>query len=514
MSVSRPPSLPALSGRAGLLAGGLALLSACAAVPDLGSQPAVRAPGSIAAERSLQADYATQWPSEGWWTAYGDPQLDALIEEGLKGSPDVSAAAARFAQANAAAQQAGAPLLPSVDLDANSGVTKSSYNMGMPKEFVPKGWLGTGRVGLNFGFDLDLWGKNRAALAAATSEARAAEIDARQARLALATGVADAYADLARLHDERDIQARALEIRTASQKLVADRRANGLETRGSERQADATVSSAKAQLAAADQAIAVRRHQIAALIGAGPDRGIAIARPQLRKPGPLGLPADVTTNLVARRPDIAAALARTEAAAKGIKVARADFFPAIRLSALIGVQSLGYQTLLQNGAFSGGASSFADTLFKKDSLFGNAGPAISLPIFHGGALSGQYRGVRAVYDEAVASYDKTVLGAYQQVADAVTGRRTLDQRLIDARAALTASEEAYGIARQRYEGGLNTYLDVLNVEDQLLAARQTVAELEASAFTSDIALIRALGGGFAASDAQISHQLPKDIPNG
>ncbi|MEV5023964.1 efflux transporter outer membrane subunit [Sphingobium sp. LMA1-1-1.1] len=513
MPMSRHPDFLSSSARALLLAGAV-LLSGCAAVPKLGPQPVVRAPDSIAAERSLQADNAVQWPSDGWWKAYGDPQLDALVEEGLKGSPDVSAAAARFAQANAAAQQAGAPLLPSIDLDASGGATKSSYNMGMPKEFVPKGWLGTGRVALNFGFDLDLWGRNRAALAAATSQARAAEIDARQARLALATGVADAYADLARLYDERDIQARALEIRTASQKLVADRRANGLETRGSERQADATVSSAKAQLAAADQAIAMRQHQIAALIGAGPDRGLAIARPQLGKPGPLGLPADVTTNLVARRPDVAAALARTEAAAKRVKVARADFFPAIRLSALIGVQSLGYQTVLQNGAFAGGPSSFADTLFKKDSLFGNAGPAISLPIFHGGALSGQYRGARAVYDEAVASYDRTVLGAYQQVADAVTGRRALDQRLIDARAALAASEEAYGIVRQRYEGGLNTYLDVLNVEDQLLAARQAVAELEASAFTLDIALIRALGGGFAADGAQTQLQLSKDTPHG
>ncbi|AEG49414.1 RND efflux system, outer membrane lipoprotein, NodT family [Sphingobium chlorophenolicum L-1] len=511
MPASRLSNLSFLSGRAGLLAGSAALLSACAAVPDLGPQPVVRAPDSIAAERSLQTGNAAQWPSEGWWTAYGDPQLDALIQEGLKGSPDVAAAAARFAEANAVAQQSGAPLLPTVDLDANAGATKSSYNMGMPKEFVPKGWLGMGRVGLNFGLDLDIWGRNRAALAAATSQARAAEIDARQARLALATGVADAYADLARLYDERDIQGRALEIRAASQKLVADRRANGLETRGSERQADATVSSAKAQLAAADQAIAVRRHQIAALIGAGPDRGLAIARPRLGKPGPLGLPADVTTNLVARRPDIAAALARTEAAARRIKVARADFFPAIRLNALIGVQSLGYQTVLQGAQFAGGPSPFTDTLFKKDSLFGNAGPAISLPIFHGGALSGQYRGARAVYDQAVANYDKTVLGAYQQVADAVTGRQALDQRLADARAALVASEEAYGIARQRYEGGLNTYLDVLNVENQLLAARQSVAELEASAFTLDIALIRALGGGFAANQAR---QLPKDTPHG
>lgn len=510
MPVSRPIHCPASILRAGTVLASALLLSACAAVPDLGPKPLVRAPDSIEAQQSLQAASAV-WPSEGWWKAYGDPQLDALIEEGLKASPDVAAAAARFRQASAVAQQAGAPLLPSVDLDAKGGVTKSSYNMGMPKEFVPKGWLGTGQVALNFGFDLDLWGKNRAALAAATSDAQAADIDARQARLALATGVADAYADLAKLHDEREIQARALEIRTASQKLVADRRANGLETRGSERQADATVASARAQLAAADQAIAIRQHQIAALIGAGPDRGLAITRPKLGALAPLGLPADVTTNLVARRPDIAAALARTEAAAKRIKVARADFFPAIRLSALIGVQSLGYSTAFNNstGAIAGGSGSFLDTLFKKDSLFGNAGPAISLPIFHGGAISGQYRGARAAYDEAVASYDKTVLGAYQQVADAVTGRRSLDQRLADARAALTASEEAYSIARQRYEGGLNTYLDVLNVEDQLLAARQSVAELEASGFTLDIALIRALGGGFAVSGAT-----PKELPHG
>lgn len=503
MPVSRVvPSLPAGAFVASLL------LSACAAVPDLGPQPAVRAPASIEAGRSLAAANAA-WPSEGWWKGYGDPQLDALIEEGLRGSPDVTAAAARFRQAAAMAQQAGASLLPSADLDAKTGVTKSSYNMGAPKGFVPKGWLGTGQISLDFGFDLDLWGKNRATLAAATSEAQAAQIDAYQARLALAAGVADAYADLARLNDERDIQVRALEIRTASQKLVAQRRENGLETRGSVRQADATVSSARAQLAAADQAIEIRQHQIAALIGAGPDRGLAITPPKLGGLAPLGLPADVTTNLVARRPDIAAALARTEAAAKRIKVARADFFPAIRLSALAGVQSLGYETLLNGGAISGGPKPFLDNLFQKDSLFGNAGPAISLPIFHGGALKGQYRGARAAYDEAVAAYDGAVLGAYQQVADAVSGRRTLDRRLTDARAALAASEEAYGIARQRYEGGLNTYLDVLNVEDQLLAARQSVADLEASAFTLDIALIRALGGGYTASDA-----LPKDMPHG
>ncbi|KFG90633.1 NodT family efflux transporter, outer membrane factor (OMF) lipoprotein [Sphingobium herbicidovorans NBRC 16415] len=482
-------------------------MAACASIPDLGSAPEPRTAQSIAASQTLgQSDGL--WPDEGWWKIYGDAQLDRLMEEGLAGSPDMAAAAARFRQASAAAQQAGAPLLPSIDANASAVATRQSYNMGFPKDFVPKGWLGTGQATLDLNFDLDLWGRNRAALAAATSEAEAARIDAQRARLVLTTGVADAYADLARLFDQRAIQERALDIRSASQKLVAQRQRNGLETRGSVRQADATVASARAALAGIDQSIAIRRHQIAALIGAGPDRGLAIAQPRLGAPAPLGLPADVTTNLVARRPDIAAALARTEAAAKRIKAARADFFPAVRLSALIGVQSLGYDSSFTDPSATG-ARSFLDTLFSKDSLFGTVGPAISLPIFHGGELSGRYRGARAVFDEAVANYDKTVLGAYQEVADAVTGRRILDQRLTEARAALAASEEAYSIAQKRYRGGLFTYLDVLNVEDQLLAARQSVAELEASAFTLDIALIRALGGGFAASGAS-----PKDFPNG
>ncbi|MFY9352311.1 MAG: efflux transporter outer membrane subunit [Sphingobium sp.] len=486
----------------------LLAIGGCASVPDLGTQPLVRTPESIASAQSLGAA-PVAWPGDEWWTSYGDPQLDALVAEGLRASPDMAVAGARFRRAAAAAQQAGAALLPSADLEASAQATRQSYNMGLPKEFVPQGWLGTGRVALDLGFDLDLWGRNRAALAAATSEARAAEIDAQQAKLVLTTAIADAYADLARLHDEADIARRTLDIRVATQKLVAERRQNGLETRGSVRQADATVASARARLAAAQMAIELRQHQIAALIGAGPDRGLAIARPSLPRLAPLGVPADATTNLVARRPDIAAALARTEAAARRIKVARADFFPAIRLGALVGVQSLGYETIFTGTGAAGGPKPFLDNLFSRDSIFGNAGPAISLPIFHGGALRGQYRGARATYDEAVATYDRTVLAAYQEVADAVTMRRTLDQRLADARAAVAASEDAYAIAQKRYRGGLSTYLDVLTVEDQLLAARQSLAGLEAGVFSNDIALVRALGGGFVASNS-----ISKDIPNG
>lgn len=486
------PSRPALYRS--VVPFGLALsLAACAAVPDLGARPELRTAASVAAGGSLAAPTGAAWPGDGWWRDYGDPQLAQLIDEGLRDSPDVAAAAARFRQARGMAQAAGAALLPSIGAGASAGLEKQSYNVGIPAEFVPKGWQDVGQASVDLSFDLDLWGRNRAALAAAVSEAEAARIEQDQARLLLATAIASAYADLARLHAERDVLAAAVDLRGATQKLVSDRVRIGLDTRAEIKQADAAASAARADLLAADEALALVRNQLAALVGAGPDRGLAIVRPTLADLRQPGLPAEVTTDLIGRRPDIAAARAQAEAAASRIKVARADFFPAIRLSALVGVRSLGLDNLTDSG-----------------STYGNAGPAISLPIFRGGALSGQYRGARGRYDEAVALYNRTVITAYREVADAMTSQRAATDRLAQSRQALAASEEAYAIARKRYEGGLSTYLNVLSSEEQLLQARRAVADLDARMFALDVALVRALGGGFTASPP--AHA--KEDPNG
>ncbi|WP_347271242.1 efflux transporter outer membrane subunit [Rhizorhabdus histidinilytica] len=476
MSPSRAPFLRPVSAL------GLSLvLAACASVPDLGTRPELRTATSVAAGESLGGSTGGAWPANGWWQTYGDPQLARLIEEGLRASPDAEIAAARFRQARGMAQAAGAPLLPSIGVGANAGLEKQSYNVGIPAQFVPKGWQDVGQASVDLSFDLDLWGRNRAALAAATSEAEAARIEQDQARLMLATGIASAYADLARLHAERDVLAAAVDLRTATRKLVADRVRNGLDTRAELKQAEAAVPAARADLAATDEAIALVRNQIAALVGAGPDRGLAIERPALAALHPAGVPAQVTTDLIGRRPDIAAARAQAEAAASRIRVARADFFPAIRLGALVGVRSLGLDQLTDSG-----------------STYGNVTPAISLPIFRGGALSGQYRGARGRYDEAVALYNRTVIAAYHEVADTVTSQRAATDRLALSRQALADSEEAYAIARKRYEGGLSTYLNVLSSEETLLQARRAVADLDARMFALDVALVRALGGGFTA----------------
>ncbi len=458
----------------------LLLLPACATVPNLGPAAVVAPPQSYAAAQTVGPVTGDAWPDTAWWQAYGDRQLDALIAEGLAGTPDLAAATARVRQAEGYAQQAGAVRLPSLDVNGTANATKQSYNNGIPAAFVPKGWNDTGRIDAELGFDPDLWGRNRAAYAAARSEIAAARLDLAQARLTLSTGIADAYADLAGLYAQRAVQATALDIRQQTTRLTGDRVTGGLDTQAELRQAQSAVPAARADLAATDEAIALTRNRIAALLGKGPDRGLTIVAPAARI-GLRPLPADITTDLIGRRPDIAAARARVEAEASRIKVARADFYPSFRLSAVLGFQSFGLGNLVNGG-----------------STFGSVGPAISLPIFRGGELQGRYRVARGQYDLAVADYDRIVTGAYRAVADAVVSRRALDTRLAETRQSLVDADAAYGVARLRYEGGLSRFLDVLTAQDRTLQARRAVADLEARAFTLDVSLVRALGGGFVA----------------
>ena len=460
----------------------LGLLAGCATVPDVGPKPFPAAAESLDS-RVTFAGAVGQWPAEGWWEGFGDAQLDTLIAEGLKGSPDVAIAAARVRAADAMAQQAGAALLPRVGAEASAGGVQQSKNMGIPPEFVPDGIQDTGHIAATFSFDLDLWGRNRAALAAATSEAEAARVDEAQARLMLTTGIASAYADLAGYYRALDVANDAVRVRTASADLSGERARAGIENQASQRQAESRGASARADVVALEEAIATTRNRIAALVGAGPDRGLSIIRPQIARPS-LGLPGNAGIDLIGRRPDIVAARLRSEAAAKRIDVARADFYPNISLSALLGLQSLGLSNL-----------------FKSGSEYGNGGAAISLPIFEGGRLQGRYRGSRADYDVAVATYDRTLIGALRDVADIVAQRAATERQLIGRREALGAAAEASKLAGLRYRAGLSNQIVQLTAEDSMVALSRAVADLEARQLVLDIALIRALGGGYRASNS-------------
>jgi NodT family efflux transporter outer membrane factor (OMF) lipoprotein len=464
-------------GRASLLLPVL-LATACAAVPDLGARPVPAAPGDYASAQSLSAP-RSDWPAEGWWRKYDDPQLDRLISEGVAASPDLAAASARFRTAQGLTQQAGAALLPSLDATGAVDYQKQSRNIGAP---VPSGWNATGTAALSLNFDLDLFGKNRAALRAARKDAEGARFEVEQSRLLLTTGIASVYADVAALYAQRDSLSQALDIRQQTYRFVKARYDAGLETIDSVRQAEARIPQTKSDLAATDEAIMLDKHALAALVGQGPDRALTIARPAVSALRAQGIPADASINLIGRRPDVAAARTRVEAAAERIKEARAAFYPDINIGALVGLQSLGLGSLFDSG-----------------SKFASVSPAVTLPLFHGGALQGQYRGRRGQYDEAVALYDGQVIQALRETADTLTSEQQLAERLGQSRSALVAYEDALRVARGRYQQGLTNYLTVLTAEESVVSARLTVAQLETRSFTLDVQLVRALGGGFAAA---------------
>lgn len=457
------------------------MLASCASVPKLtvGADPASAT--TYAATESFGAP-PTAWPTDGWWHAYGDSQLDALIETALKGTPSLIQAEARLRQAEASAGESKANEWPTLEGDGNVGEVKESLNQGFPPQFaqyLPRGYHSNGYLALKFGYEFDFWGKNRSAVAASVSEVQAAHAEEAEARLALSTGIALAYADLARLYAELDVAQRSVEVKEETRGLVSRRVENGLDTRAELKEAEAGAPAARAQAAALDEQISQTRNRIAALLGQGPDRGVAITRPAVEQLKAFGLPPQLAAALIGRRPDLIAARWHAEAAAKRIGAARAQFYPNINLAAYIGQQAL-----------------FANLLFRNSSQIGGVGPAVTLPIFEGGRLRAQYRGAQADYDEAVASYDATLVQALQQVADVSVSERALATRLTESRAALEANEEAYKLTRMRYQGGLSNYQAVLLAEDAVLQSRLIVADLDARAFTLDVELIQALGGGY------------------
>jgi NodT family efflux transporter outer membrane factor (OMF) lipoprotein len=462
-----------------------ALYGGCAMLPENADLSSVKPIGAYASDRSLAPAKDAAWPADDWWTAYGDPQLATLIGEGLTGASDMRIAEARVALAQAGVAASGASLLPTVAASAKADSEKQSYNYLIGKDFAPKGWNDAGMGTLSLDWEIDFWGKNRAQLAAARGRVAAAEAEAAATRLALSTGIADAYGRLAALHADRDSVVSAIGVRKQTLSLMSDRYGKGLENEGALERSRAAEASAEAELAQVDEQIGLARNQLAALVGAGPDRGLAIARPKVRGGRFTGVPQSLPADLLGRRPDIVAARATAEAGLKDIDAAKAAYYPNVNLAAMIGKQALGLNMLADPG-----------------STLGSVGPAVSLPIFDGGRLRAGERSAVSQYEIAVASYDRTLTEALRQVADAVVSKRQLASQLANTRRSAAAAEKAWRVVSDRYNGGLATYLEVLTAEDALIGARRATAALQARAFTLDIAMVRALGGGFRSTEKQ------------
>jgi NodT family efflux transporter outer membrane factor (OMF) lipoprotein len=460
---------------------GTVVLTACAALPKEDKNVGARlgVVNNYATAQSFAAPVG-QWPTDAWWKSYGDAQLDELVEEALAGSPTLAIADARLRRARALSDATASAGRLQASANASATEQKQSYNYMSPPGFTPHGWNDYGRATLDFSLDLDLWGRNRKALAAAISETEATRADAAQARLTLATAIASAYAELAREYAALDTATLARDVRDKTADLFRRRFDNGLETLGSVRQVESRRAGAEAEVLGIEEQLSLQKNRIASLIGAGPDRGLALTRPAIDLARDFALPENLAANLLGRRPDLVAARLRAEAAASRVGQARAAFYPNINLNAFIGVQSLSIDMLTKNG-----------------SSIGNVGPAISLPIFSGGRLRAQLRSADAEYLEAVASYDRTLIAALQEVADVATSERALGPQLARTSQSVAAAREAWRVQSNRYEGGLATYLEVLSAEDYLLSVLRTQTDMQSRSLSLGIALVRALGGGYA-----------------
>lgn len=473
---SRVPIHRGLARRA-LLASTMALAMAGCSIPAKLGHPALRDDVPLA---GLDAGSHAGWPSAEWWRSYNDPQLDTLIAMAMKGSPDLEQARSRVASAQQSIRAATAQAGLSINGSAQVERQRLSETGLIPSKFLGFNWYNQGDLGVQAQYDFDWWGKKRASIESAVDQAHATEAQHSAAALAIQTTMADTY--FGWLADEARITLAQKAVRTAEQlQHIAELRVR----QGVDR--PDTVESAKAQLASTRQMLVslqssakIRQAVLASLVGVSPAE-LPAMQPRALPTTQSGLPDNVGVDLMARRPDIAASRWQVEAALRQTDVARAEFYPDISISAMAGLSSIDLDKM-----FNAGSRVFALT------------PALHLPIFTSGLLEANYGVSKAQLDAAVAQYNSTVLGAARDVATQSLTAQQLENRRKEQARQIAANESLLANAQSRVRRGVSDARETLTTTAQLLQQQDDDITLHAQALSTDISLIKALGGGYRA----------------
>ena len=462
-----------------LVALAIALAIAGCSIPSKPDRPVLRNEAPLA---GVDVPAGAAWPEAQWWKRYADAQLDELEARALAGSPSLDEAHKRFDTAIRSIENARAASALSSQLNGEVQRNRLSQTLGLPQGLAPV-WYNLGELNVQFQYDFDFWGKTRAAVQAAVDEARAAEAERSAAALVLTTAVADTYfgwqADQARLALAKENGVALARNRELSAKRVAQ----GVDQPDSLHEAEERVAAIREIQAGYAGSADIRRAALAALLGVSPAQ-LPTLEAQPLPNVEAALPDNVGLDLIARRPDIAANRWRVEAALQRVDQVRAEFYPDISLGALAGVQTLDL-----------------DKMFNLDSRTLGFGPAIHLPLFQRAQLHAAYGVSQAQLQSAASQYDAAVVDAARDVSTQALTLRQIDARRRARAEQIAAAEKLHDAVSARVRHGLGDDRSVLVAESEVLQQRDAAATLQAQAISTDIALTKALGGGYRVPEA-------------
>jgi len=468
------------------LVASVALLTSCTVGPDY-VQPTVPQPVSYKeAGTWKRAEPRDEIAKGDWYTVFHDSKLTELEGQAVAGSLTLRAAVARVTEARAAARQTEADFFPSIDFSGTGSRQRTSPNNGQLMAQAPKGttspytFNSATVVPFDLSYEVDLWGKVRRGFEAAGDQAQASLADYENVLLGLKSDVATTYFAIRTADAQIDVQERTIKSYQDNLNLTDSRFQGGISTQLDVEQAKATLAAAQAQLSTIQQNRAQLEHGLAVLLGRPPE-GFSLTPHPLKLEPPV-IPAGLPSDMLERRPDVAASERRVAAQNAQIGVAIAAYFPVVHLTG-------------QTGFDSGDLG----LLFNWESRIWSYGPNIQFPIFEGGQISANVKQQKASYEENVANYREQVLVAFQEVEDSLSALRYLSEQQEAEDRAFDAYKKALDLTNARYTTGLVSYFDVIQAQGLALSAEQLTVQIRGERVANTVRLIKALGGGWGDS---------------
>jgi NodT family efflux transporter outer membrane factor (OMF) lipoprotein len=461
----------------GLLVASALLLSGCMVGPDYVKPSAPMTDAYKENEGWRIAQPSDHLPRGAWWEVFNEPELNRLEEQVASANQDLKVAEARLREARAAVRFNRAALFPTISTSAGVSSIRESAN----RPFLPSG-INTGSSGdfllsLDMSYEVDLWGRVRRTVKAAQREAQATAADLETARLSLQAELAMDYFELRAADAQQRLLDQTVQAFAEALKLTLNRFQGGAAPKSDVAQAQTQLDTTRVLATDVAEQRAQFEHAIAVLIGTPPATFSLPPDPLATRPPdiPVGLPSQ----LLERRPDIAAAERRVAAANEQIGIARAAYYPTVMLNASVGFESASPGSLL-----------------KGSSLLWAVGTSLTQTLFDGGRRRATSDAARAAYEATVASYRQTTLTAFQQVEDNLAALRVLEREAEQQRRAVASSQQSLELFTNRYKGGVDTYLQVITAQTAALANQRNEIDILRRRMDASILLVKAVGGGF------------------